>query len=196
MPGRKRQTRAAAAVADHHHRFFIGHDITERHQVVGPIAKRVPGLFVHEIAPGPRYAGWTYASVGVWDAVHTQQGHGLEFLITAGESSERLVELIAMTAFYHAGPPSQRLGVGHTVPIGEPWLRGSSCDHLLVSVPYPFGPDLESCAWDGGHARLLWLLPITPAERDYQAENGLEALEQRFDRAAIHPTDVARSSVV
>ncbi|MDQ1748091.1 MAG: hypothetical protein QOD07_2354 [Frankiaceae bacterium] len=186
----------AAAVADHHHRFFAGHEITERHQLVGPISKRVPDFFVHEIGPGPKYAGWTYASVGVWEAVHSPDGHGLEFLLTAPERNRRLVELVAMTAYYHAGPAGQRLDEGHTVPIGEPWLPGSACDHLLVSLPYPFGAELESCAWSGGHARLLWLLPITGAERDYKVEYGLEALEQRLEEAAIHPTDVGRRSVV
>jgi hypothetical protein len=67
---------------------------------------------------------------------------------------------------------------------------------LLVSVPYPFGPALESCTWSGGHARLLWLLPITEAERDYKIEMGQDALEQRLEDSAIIPTDIARPSVV
>lgn len=186
---------AAAAVAAHHHRFFKGHAIAERHQVVGPVAERVPGFFAHEVAPGPRFGGWTYASVGVWEAAHSPDGHGVEFLLTADAPSERLTELIAMSAYFHAGPPSQRLDVGHTVPIGEPWLPGSACDHLLVCLPYTFGPDLETCAWDSGHARLLWLLPITASERAYKVEHGLDALEERLEQAAIVPTDVTRRSV-
>jgi hypothetical protein len=125
----------SAAVADHHQRFFSGHDITERDQITGPIASRVPDFFVHEIAPGPRYAGWTYASLGVREAVPTPGGHGPEFLLSAPRRDERLVELVAMTASYHAGPPRQRLDLGHTVPIREPWLPGSSRDYLLVSRP-------------------------------------------------------------
>ncbi len=103
-----------------------------------------------------------------------------------------------MTAYYHANPddPTFRLDVGHTVPIGEPWSPGSLCDHVLVSLPYPFGPELEVCAWDGGHARLLWLLPITAAERDFEVAHGLEALEQRFDDAALAYSDTRRGSVV
>ena len=64
-----------------------------------------------------------------------------------------------------------------------------------MSVPYPFGPQLESCTWKGGHARLLWLLPITEAERAYKIREGVEALEQRFEQAGIDPTDSARGSV-
>ena len=49
-------------------------------------------------------------------------------------------ELMTMTAWYHT---RHRLGLGHTMPIGEPWVSGASCDHFLVSRPYPYGPDLE-----------------------------------------------------
>jgi hypothetical protein len=100
-----------------------------------------------------------------------------------------------MVAYYHGGPPEQRLDHGHTVPIGEPWVEGSACDHFLVSLPYPFGPDLERCKWDSGHARLLWLLPITTTERDFKAEHGLEALEQRLEKAAIHYWEPDRPAV-
>jgi hypothetical protein len=46
------------------------------------------------------------------------------------------------TVYYHR---PGRLGLGHTLPIGEPWLPESACDHWLVSLPYPFGPDLQTC---------------------------------------------------
>jgi len=41
----------------------------------------------------------------------------------------------------------------------------------------------------------IWLLPITEAERDFKAEHGPEALEQRFDDAAIDYWEPARASV-
>ncbi|MFD7450639.1 suppressor of fused domain protein [Kitasatospora sp. NPDC059827] len=106
------------------------------------------------------------------------------------------LESITVNAYYHCGPVHQRLDVGHTVPIGRPWLDESACDHYLVSLPYPFGPDFEVCGWGGGaHARILWLLPITEAEKDFRRESGLEALEVRFDEHAIDPVDPARASV-
>lgn len=43
----------------------------------------------------------------------------------------------------------------HNMPIGEPWVPGSTCDHLLISLPYLHGPDLEHCTLPGGHARIL-----------------------------------------
>lgn len=42
------------------------------------------------------------------------------------------MDLLAITAYYHAGPPEQRLDIGHTIPIGAPWLDDSACDHLLL----------------------------------------------------------------
>ncbi|NUR46959.1 MAG: hypothetical protein HOV71_02375 [Hamadaea sp.] len=58
----------------------------------------------------------------------------------------------------------------------------------------PWGPQFETCPLPAGHARILWLLPITEAERDFKRDHGLEALEQRFDDAAIMPADPYRRS--
>ena len=113
-----------------------------------------------------------------------------------GEDSPVHRQAQTMTAWYHAGPPSQRLDHGHTLPIGEPWLPGSQCDHLLVSLPYPWGPQFEVCHWADGHIRLLWLLPITRSERDYKITHGLEALERRLEQADINPLDPHRPAVV
>jgi len=58
--------------------------------------------------PGPRLDAWTYVTSGCWPATE-QDGHGLEFILTANQDLDRCVELLAINAFYHAGPPSQRL---------------------------------------------------------------------------------------
>jgi hypothetical protein len=107
----------------------------------------------------------------------------------------RHVELLTMTAFYHE---TEGLGLGHTFPIGEPWLAGSMCDQFLVSLPYPFGPGLEVCESAGLRRliRFLWLLPITQAEREYSREHGVEALERLFDDHAIEFWEPQRRSVV
>ncbi|MFJ8035988.1 suppressor of fused domain protein [Streptomyces sp. NPDC096032] len=79
---------------------------------------------------------------------------------------------------------------------GRGWMT-PRCDHYLISLPYPYGPDFEVCAWDEtAHARILWLLPITKAEKDYRREQGLEELESLFDERAINPVDPQRPSVV
>ena len=47
---------------------------------------------------------------------------------------------------------------------------------MLVSLPYPFGPELEVCQLPDGELHVLWLLPITLAEREFKVREGLEAL--------------------
>lgn len=98
-----------------------------------------------------------------------------------------------MTAYHRA---DHRLDLEHSLPIGEPWLPGSHCDHLLISLPYPHGPDLEKCPLADGHARILRVLPVTAAEMEYRRTQGHEALERLFDENAIVPTDPRRPSVV
>lgn len=193
----RRTTPSAAfrAVDRHVRNYFAGHPVDLLHFDDGPIRKRVPDFHAVRVEPGPRIGLWTYVSVGLWDATERRE-HGVEFILTAPADDPSHVEHLAMAAYYHAGPEEQRLDVGHTVPIGEPWIEGSSCDHFVVSLPYPFGQDLEICTWNGGHARLLWLLPITQAERDFKAANGLDALESLFDEQAINFWEPTRRSVV
>jgi Suppressor of fused protein (SUFU) len=162
---------AQAAVLAHLRGYFAGHRVDVRDPPDARVRERI--------------------------AMHDSE-HGLEFVLIAPDAAPRHALLVTIAAHYHANPDDAgfRLDLGHTVPIGEPWSPGSSCDHLLVSLPYPFGRELEVCAWEGGHARLLWLLPITTAERDFKAANGLDALEQRFEDAALEYWDTRRASVV
>ncbi|NRQ36302.1 hypothetical protein HII36_31375 [Nonomuraea sp. NN258] len=48
----------------------------------------------------------------------------------------------------------------------------------------------------GGHARILWLLPITPAERDLIMSAGLEAFESLMEEKQVDYSDPHRLSVV
>lgn len=151
--------------------FFNGHPIESRRWPVGPAERRLPGFNVLEIGPGPRLPRSTYISRGCWSAVHTPGGHGLEFVLTAPQSSGRHVEVVTMAAYYHAGPVTQRLDRGHTVPIGEPWVAGSAAPHLSV-------------------------VPITNAERVLEQDRGADALEERLEQAAVDVSDPFRASIV
>lgn len=182
---------------DHLRGQFEDHEIECVSGVEGPIQERIPGFRIFRIGPGPRWPGWAYVTSGCWRVTAAEHdGHGLEFVLLTGQDDWQHLESVTMNAYYHAGPPGQRLDHGHLVPIGRPWYRDSVCDRYLISLPYPLGPDVEICAWDEGHLRILWLLPITPAERDLWREQGLEALETRFDQAAINFIDPHRPSVV
>ena len=133
---------------------------------------------------------WFYCSVG---ASQAKAARAIEFFVVCQASSSRLVELVTMVSHYHR---KNNLGVFHTLPIGEPWLEDSTCDCFLVSLPYPFGEELELMNMEGHEARILWLLPITSAERAYTTENGVDALEERLDDCAIEYWDIHRKSVV
>jgi hypothetical protein len=176
----------------HSRRFFEGHDASTRAWPLGPMRQSHPSFHVLEFAPGPRSALWNYVSVGAID-VNPPNSAKLEFLLCAAEQMDRGVELVTMTAWYHS---RHGLGLGHTMPIGEPWVPRASCDHFLISRPYPYGPDLEILSIEGGHAHLLWLLPITKEERAYKMTHGLEALERLFDSNSIEYWIPDRPSVV
>lgn len=184
---------AAEAVEAHVRAFFDGHAVEVVRCDLGPEREEVvPGLRVLVVGPGPRGGSWAYVTAGRWAAVE-EDGCALEFVMTAPVRDQRFVELMAMAAFYHCG--GHRLDVEHSMPIGEPWVPGSACDHLLISLPYLHGPDLEHCPVPGGHARVLWALPVTTAEVEFRRRHGHEALERLFDEVEIIPTDPFRASV-
>ena len=177
-------------IRQHLRRFFAGHEVTEHQWTLGPVCDDYPQLRVAEFAPGPKTGMWTYVTIGAWEA---QADPRLEFLLIAPASDLRHVELVSMTAWYHG---KERLDPGQTVHLGGPWIANSTCDHFLVSLPYPFGPDLEVCDFVDQHLHILWLLPITAAERAFKVKEGVEALEQQLDEHAIKYWDPRRASVV
>jgi hypothetical protein len=89
-----------------------------------------------------------------------------------------------------------RLSVGRTISIGRPWIDGAAADHLLVSLPYPYGPALEHCDAPGRHVQLVWLVPITEAEASYGDERGIEALEQLLEQSYVDVISPVRRSAV
>ncbi|MFG2341175.1 suppressor of fused domain protein [Streptomyces yangpuensis] len=185
---------AAEAVESHVRAFFEGHTVEVVVRGLGPDRREaLPDLRVLVVGPGPRSAGWAYVTAGCWAATE-KDGDGLEFVVTAHVRDQRFIDLMAMIAYYHCA--GHRLDLEHSMPIGEAWVPGSACDHLLISMPYLHGPDLEHCPLPGGHARILWALPVTAAEIEFRRREGHEALEQLFDDAEIVPTDPFRASVV
>lgn len=172
--------------------FFADHRVASCAFDRGPIQRVLPGFHSLQVDPGPLLDQTTYVSVG---AGFPDDGHEhLEFVTVAPAPSARHVELLAMTSHYHR--TGERVGLGHTFPIGEPWVPGSSLNHFLVSLPYPFGPELEYLPIPDHNVRLLWLLPITTSERDYKREHGLEALEARFDATELAYWDPKRRPVI
>ncbi len=176
----------------HLEEFFDGHSVEYFSWERGPIQAVLPEFRVACFAPGPKSSLWNYASVGAAFA-STATSEKLEFVLSCPYETPRAVELLAMFAHRQTFDP---LGCRHLMPLGEPWLEDSACDAVLVSLPYPFGPDLEVCRLDSGIVRFLWLLPITTAEREFCKQNGVELLEQKFDECRLRYWEVDRASVV
>ncbi|HVF50385.1 MAG TPA: suppressor of fused domain protein [Pyrinomonadaceae bacterium] len=181
---------------EHLARTWPSNDKEEFVWTLGPIRQRLPAFRVMRIAPqsGVREP-WVYVSLGAWEAERENAG-GLEFFILSPVETPRHVETLAMVANFHADP-NYHLSLGQTINIGRPWLEGSTCDHLLLSLPYPYGPSLEwSCVGNNRHIRFLWLLPITRAEADFVKTRGPETFERLFEQSDPDPSDPHRKSII
>lgn len=173
----------------------------------GALARMLPNWRVLEIAPVKKHDPWVYLSLGTWevtkDELHqvTIEGskqpsrYGLDFLITSPVQDRTHIKTLAWVAFYHANP-RYRLNLGHTIEIGDPWLAASTCDHFLVSMPYPYPPELETIKINDIYISFWWLLPITKQEALFAYTNGAEALEELFEKQGIDYLNVNRRSVV
>jgi hypothetical protein len=180
------------AVEEHVRRVFAGSRIEASTWNDGPILRANPHFRVLRVAPSTPDGLWHYVSVGSWAAT-ADSDRGLEFVLSTPTETTRAVELLAMNVFYHRGG---RLDLGHTVAIGEPWLPGSRCDHWLVSLPYPFDPELGETHVGARQVDFRWLVPITAAERDFKEAHGQELLEQRFEAVGLRYWEVDRDCVV
>lgn len=162
----------------------------------GPIEQAIPGFEVCQISPVEPSDPWVYMSCGA-SSVVSGVDFPLEFLITSPQATGQHIETLTMVAYLHSDP-RYRLKLGSIIEIGRPWLGSSGFMNLLVSLPYPFGPSVEWLLRDNDlpDIRVLWLLPISDAERDFARAKGVESLERRFDAAAIDAIDPKRPSVV
>ena len=179
-----------------HYRGFWGRDLVEDlHCTPGPTAQVLPDLHIAKIAPDRKYGFWTFATIGAWRATEAS-AHGLEFMAVSRADDPVMLLRLGMIAHYQAGPESNRLGVGHLLPIGEGWVEGSPLDAILFSVPYLWGPRLEHCLLRSRHVQVIWAIPIYDAERAFAREHGADALEQRFEATGFDYLDPFRPSVL
>lgn len=180
-----------AAVERHVRAFFEGHVCAAHVWMAGPMHEVLPDFRVIEVAPGPKSTHWTYVSAG-GAVLSRPDAEPLEFALVAPEANARHVEIVTMVAHYNHGIA---LGEAHTMPIGGPWLSGSQCDHMLLMRPRAFGEAFERIAAPDGSARILQLVPITEAERDFKIAEGVAALTSRLDAARVETWRRDRPSV-
>jgi len=184
---------ARGAVEAHLRHGFPGQRVVIQGWSTGAIAEANPDIRVLRVDPETRGGLWLHVSSGASAATVGTQPVGHEFVLVTPFKTLRAVELLAMVVYYYGVQP---LGVGDTVPIGEPWLPGSGCGYLLISAPYLLADELWTLHAGRRDIRLLWTIPITADERDYAARHGLEALEERFEAAGLEYWDPHRASVL
>src|SRR5262249_21553427 len=141
----------------HIHSYFDGHHITQRAASSTRVLERLPRFNLYEIAPGPKQPLWTYITRGAWERIDDDLT-SMEFMLLAPEQNDTHLHLLDVLAYYHAEGTGV-LGLGHTVPIGYPWLAASACDHILISHSYPYGWEFEHCATSDLTIHLWWALP-------------------------------------
>ena len=115
------------------------------------------------------------------------------FIFVPFPEDDAICELLTIVSWYHR--TGARLGLGHTVNFGRPWLPSSTCDYGLLSLPYLDGPNLEWLDAEGIKTRFLWLIPITAQERNFKIAQGLEALEARFEASGFDYANPYRDTV-
>lgn len=157
----------------------------------GPIHQLPHDFSILKFPPHGDRTMWTYATCCM---SQPEDSPAVELHMFSPRESDQVVELLVVTAHFHR--TAARLDVGHTVNFGRPWIDQSECDHGLVSLPYLDGPDLETLSLQSRAIKFYWLLPITSSEVEFKKNNGLDALEEEFDRSGFDYVNPWRESVV
>ena len=183
---------AQSAIEDHLRHGFPGQRVVV--QGWRTDAMSAPHVRVLRVDPETRGGLWLHVSSGASQPPPAGRParpapEGSEFVLVTPFKTLRAVELLAMVVYFHG---VQELSVGDTVSVGEPWLPGSACGHLLVSNPYLLADELWTLPLPGRTVNFRWVIPITAKERAYAAERGLDALEQRFEEAGLEYWDPHR----
>jgi hypothetical protein len=142
----------------------------------------------------PALPGSVYATDGMRRAAAAGGEYGLELCLTVAAPDAGHVELLTAIAHFHL--TGEALDLGHTIRFGRPLAPGSRLTHGFISLPYLWGPTLEQFSEDCRPTRVLWLVPITEAERLFLMENGVDALEEELEARNFNYLDPHRPSVV
>jgi len=157
----------------------------------GPIEKLSPSFRVLEFKPNNERNMWTYATLSMSNYDHP---YPIELHVLSSVQDAGLIELLAATVYYHQN--TALLGLNHTVNFGQPWQDSSTCTHGFISLPYLDGPKLENLELDNKLVKFYWLIPVTEQEVEFKMQNGVEALENKFEESNFNYLAPDRSSVV
>ncbi|ARB05333.1 suppressor of fused domain protein [Neisseria lactamica] len=172
-------------VLSHLQNFWKHHEIKGFTWALGRIVEELPDFQVFQVIPNHEDEPWVYVSSGIGSFL------GQEFFIVSPFETPEHIETLAMLASASMHYPD-RFQLGKIVNIGRPWVGQSSFWHFLISLPYPYGQELEYM----DNVRFFWLLPITRQERLFLDTHSVEELETKFDKAGIDYLDINRASTV
>lgn len=180
------------ALDSHVRGYWDGHIVEAVTWERGPILERIPRFSTYRIVPKRAGEAWVYVTMGCSLLEHAAVG--MEFFIMSPFADEVHSETLAMVGHYHSFR-AHRLDVGSVLNIGRPWMRYSRMGHLLVSLPYPYGPALEWAPSEAGPVRFLWLLPIHQSEADFIKCHTLEEFESLMDERGANILDIDRDPI-
>ena len=163
-----------------------------KHWSRGPIQDLPVDFCILEFKPTKTRELWTYATCGM---SQPEDEVKVELHLFSKTKDEGLVELLTAITHYHR--TSSVLNLNHSVNFGRPWLPNSKCEYGFISLPYLDGPSLE---WfsisDEIKIRFLWLIPVMKEEIEFKKQNGIEALENAFEKANFDYANPMRLSVI
>jgi hypothetical protein len=157
----------------------------------GPVSRLPQNYHILKYPPRGARNLWTYATCGMSSY---NDEFPLELHIFTPSEYDNICEILTAAAYYHR--TSAPLGLNHTVNFGQAWMPDSKCDHGLLSLPYLDGETLERAKIEGTDIRFLWLIPITEKELLYKQQNGIDALEKKFEVSNFNYVDPKRLSVI
>lgn len=161
---------------------------------LGPIRASLPNFRVRGLAPREEGDYWAYVTIGASETTESL-GAGKEFLLLSPSETPRHIETLAMLAHFNS-LPQHRLDFGEVIKIGRPWLEGSGCDWLYMSVPYTVPREFQYCTTpDGGGARFLWAVPVYASEAAYMRSSTAEAFERYLEQSNVDVLDPNRPVV-
>ncbi len=184
------------AVHAHASRVFPGRALETLRWDAGGVVQNLPDLAVVRVAPPSDVPApsWIHLTAGA-SIAPMEDGYGLEFVLLTRAPEEFATKLLAMVANLHADE-RYPLSLGQTLEIGHGWLPGAVADHLLVSLPTYFDPELEWLSDRTRNVRFIWLVPITRAEADFARKHGHTQLQEKLGAARADVAALVRPSVI
>ncbi|GET24695.1 suppressor of fused domain protein [Prolixibacter sp. NT017] len=173
-----------------HYESFWKAKATEKRWLDGPYQKLPNEFCILEFEPTERRKMWTYATCCM---SQMDDKNPIELHLFSKEKDDTYIELLTIVAYYHR--TNNFLDLWHTVNFGRPLVEKSTCSYGLISLPYLDGPNLENSDIKK-NVKFYWLIPITKRERDFKFENGIDSLEEAFEKNSFDYLDLYRKSVI